>query len=57
MPSGNHSQTTTQSMTQRKEIHVLNIAKKYLNEISVLRTWKNVLVWFHGLDPTNTPTN
>ena len=36
MPSGNHSQTTTQSMTQRKEIKVLNIAKKYFNEILVL---------------------
>jgi len=37
MPSGNHSQTTTQSMTQRKEIKVLNIAQKYFNEILVLR--------------------
>jgi hypothetical protein len=33
MPSGNHSQTKTQSMTQREEIKVLNIAQKYLNEM------------------------
>lgn len=57
MPSGNHSQTTTQSMTQRKEINVLNIAQKYLNEISVLRRWTNGLVWVHAFGPTNTPTN